>query len=1611
MMAVCHGRRKKHPQQILIVPQERVVRCASSAGNTVLVTVSGKLFLSSQNEDSGALKGIDLPGAHVQDATIYRGEIIFVADTGEVFCCKLDGSDIRVVNIEEPRKTCSHGQEERGRRVRISQVASGQDHILYLSNKNEIWVQGCGPALGLFTNKVENEITNPVRLDFFQGRKVLQVDAGGFFSVALVEEIKEDTSEKDSDFKGETDLDSYVRTCDHCRVETGDRVLFDDTDDAVKCPLGLGITKGCNTPDRKSDILSPALSSVNLDGRSSQNSVAPEELDATDGFPCSGVYPKDDNEKRTKDDDFYKRKHKVSDCSDFEVVDCNEQDRKDLENVDSDSVSGSSIFINTDAARQFISKQLSWMTSKSEGEGEDEVYRSVGYRYPIDSATVLIKENVASAASSAASLVATGVKTVSDKVGQLSRHFSSSEGGILEGEDISPDADPFSMEDMPRRIALDTSMIRSESCDTRSLPRTLSGDLRNEKSHTRTASGGFARMEGNSLVERGPKQVEETATQMMEGGRAVINSEVWTWGSGNKGQLGLGDNNHRTSPCNVIPLNHQGIIKVVCGSHHAAALTIDGQIYSWGDNASGQLGVGSIGFSSSPKVLIIMDAVQDIAAGNDYTLAVSLKGKLLCTDQIKEGKTSDLEEMGDIDENLYVCSVLCSDDSLIYTVDSCVDEVKSFQQEEALYLTVLKMAGENLINPLMTSLNTPGNAKNGTTSFHDKNEIVECKRALFEAYMNLLWVVAYMIKSMTGRVPIIDLPVISNVEELKTVYGNYISKVCDVLAVTGFILVGKDATATMEKFRLLLLNLVPSISSKTNNETLSFVLLQPLERIHQYEKFLSVLQSSEKMFHSPFTQNRIFIASAYWRQLSNRANKEKMEAEVTRSYWESSSSRFYEALALPSRRVLRDSRVHAITVYNAGRFSSHSFLLLSDTLVHCHYTTYTLYPLSTMWVETVPNTSTLQNAIQLTTPEDTITLVCQVSQEKSLWSYSLQEAIKKNIPGVSEMMRSPPLVRTAEYTFTKHPQYKDATYKGQWFCGKLHGEGTLEWKDGRRYEGQFRQSIFHGPGRKEVPGSDGVTIYEGTWVSGKLEGRGVIKYGNKDIYSGFLKDGQPHGHGELKKGQFSSQAASVYTGEWSNGSRHGYGVLDDIAQGEKFLGMWQNNQRQGPGMVVTMNGVYYEGTFSQNKLSGFGLMMFEDGTHYEGELGSGGTFSGKGVLKYPGGDVLEGTFTGSWAVGVKVNAMLHRAGPMQEEVTQPPSSFGKLSVSVSQKWVAIFRHCEEQLSISSMENKETSKVWEALAAHLNTEKLALQRLGGSLEALDGLDRIPDQKDDLTWDGFQDLQSYLNKAFDSRLHPLGHLLKSLVDAFRATYGGVVAHPCLLQYAVDEVRSFTSRLYSLVCILFPSLPGEGSNILLQSPDEEEVVVTAATVVHPWLLPHVYSPLSTLYVLQHQKEDTEYWNRLLKWNRQSDIALMTFLGVDVKFWLPEGGSIVESSHALGSIKDHHFTDAVDTLQLLSTSFTPQDKLALIHSTFQQVNKSVANKLGTNFLWCMDDLFPVFQYVVVRSRIQHLGAEIELIEDLLDPHLQLGELGIMFTTLKACYYQIQNEKMNVAS
>ncbi|GAX82001.1 hypothetical protein CEUSTIGMA_g9429.t1 [Chlamydomonas eustigma] len=68
-------------------------------------------------------------------------------------------------------------------------------------------------------------------------------------------------------------------------------------------------------------------------------------------------------------------------------------------------------------------------------------------------------------------------------------------------------------------------------------------------------------------------------------------SQVYAWGSNSSGQLGLGDKKDRAMPILVDALWALPVVQLAAGSSHSLALTKNGHIFAWGSNDSGQLGL------------------------------------------------------------------------------------------------------------------------------------------------------------------------------------------------------------------------------------------------------------------------------------------------------------------------------------------------------------------------------------------------------------------------------------------------------------------------------------------------------------------------------------------------------------------------------------------------------------------------------------------------------------------------------------------------------------------------------------------------------------------------------------------------------------------------------------------------------------------------------------------------------------------------------------------------------------------------------------------------------------------------------------------------------------
>jgi alpha-tubulin suppressor-like RCC1 family protein len=73
-------------------------------------------------------------------------------------------------------------------------------------------------------------------------------------------------------------------------------------------------------------------------------------------------------------------------------------------------------------------------------------------------------------------------------------------------------------------------------------------------------------------------------------GRKERNSELFCWGRAGSGQLGVGGNPDVVeSPTRVAIIG--AVRRVGTGAQHSCALDADNQLYCWGDNTQGQLGV------------------------------------------------------------------------------------------------------------------------------------------------------------------------------------------------------------------------------------------------------------------------------------------------------------------------------------------------------------------------------------------------------------------------------------------------------------------------------------------------------------------------------------------------------------------------------------------------------------------------------------------------------------------------------------------------------------------------------------------------------------------------------------------------------------------------------------------------------------------------------------------------------------------------------------------------------------------------------------------------------------------------------------------------------------
>lgn len=103
--------------------------------------------------------------------------------------------------------------------------------------------------------------------------------------------------------------------------------------------------------------------------------------------------------------------------------------------------------------------------------------------------------------------------------------------------------------------------------------------------------------------------------------------KAWSWGSNAYGQLGDGTLTDRDAPVPVLLPESETVLHVRAGDTFAMALTLSGKVFVWGANSWGQTGPdGAV--NPTPLQMPGLPAVTDIAAGIGHALALGGDGLL-----------------------------------------------------------------------------------------------------------------------------------------------------------------------------------------------------------------------------------------------------------------------------------------------------------------------------------------------------------------------------------------------------------------------------------------------------------------------------------------------------------------------------------------------------------------------------------------------------------------------------------------------------------------------------------------------------------------------------------------------------------------------------------------------------------------------------------------------------------------------------------------------------------------------------------------------------------------------------------------------------------------------
>ena len=176
----------------------------------------------------------------------------------------------------------------------------------------------------------------------------------------------------------------------------------------------------------------------------------------------------------------------------------------------------------------------------------------------------------------------------------------------------------------PTQIGSETNWTRVVAVKNTSFAKTTTGEWYVWGANSTGVYGNNT--EGAATQASSPVQLAAADVDWLEGGESNFiiavktDGSLFAWGDANLGKLGNNTQTpNKSSPIQIGSLTNWA--KSGCGRQHALCTKTDGTLWSWGDNANGQLGQNNRTYRSSPVQVGAETTWLEARGGHEVTLA------------------------------------------------------------------------------------------------------------------------------------------------------------------------------------------------------------------------------------------------------------------------------------------------------------------------------------------------------------------------------------------------------------------------------------------------------------------------------------------------------------------------------------------------------------------------------------------------------------------------------------------------------------------------------------------------------------------------------------------------------------------------------------------------------------------------------------------------------------------------------------------------------------------------------------------------------------------------------------------------------------------------------